>query len=169
MPTAQASQYISRITSLTSGRDPIEILSSTPEALRKVARGIDAQRLQTRFGENKWSPAEIMAHLADSELMAGVRFRQTLAGPNGTPIPAYDQNAWASVCQYGEIPFEDSLRTFKTVRDCNLRLLRRLNSADKEKYGVHQERGRESVADLITMMAGHDLNHLHQVSAALRS
>jgi len=32
-----------------------------------------------------------------------------------------------------------------------------------ENYGMHQERGKETIAHLVRMFAGHDLNHLAQV------
>ena len=167
MPTADTAQYVARIRSLTLGRDPIEILSSTPDELRKLVTGIDAQRLHLRPAEHKWSAAEIMAHLADSEMMAGVRFRQILSGPNGMAIPAYNQNAWATICMYEKIPYTQSLVTFSWIRRCNLRLLERLNPTQMEQYGVHDERGRESVGDILTLLAGHDINHLQQISSAV--
>jgi hypothetical protein len=32
-----------------------------------------------------------------------------------------------------------------------------------ENYGMHQERGKETIAHIVRMFAGHDLNHLRQV------
>jgi hypothetical protein len=35
-------------------------------------------------------------------------------------------------------------------------------------YGVHQERGNETVTRIVTLVAGHDLNHLNQIEAILK-
>jgi hypothetical protein len=37
-----------------------------------------------------------------------------------------------------------------------------------KNYGMHQERGQESVAHIVKMAAGHDLNHLRQIEAILK-
>ena len=38
-----------------------------------------------------------------------------------------------------------------------------------ENYGQHSERGKETVEHLMRMMAGHDLNHLHQMEKIAKS
>jgi hypothetical protein len=42
----------------------------------------------------EWSVAEVLQHLADSDLITGYRIRLMLAQDN-PPIPGYDQDAWA--------------------------------------------------------------------------
>jgi hypothetical protein len=32
-----------------------------------------------------------------------------------------------------------------------------------ENYGMHSERGRESIAHIVRMFAGHDINHVRQI------
>jgi cold shock CspA family protein len=168
MATATAAEYIKRIRALTEGREPWEILSSTASELQKIVKGVDPGALRVRASGDQWSGAEIMAHLADSELMAGVRFRQILSCPDGTTIPAYDQNAWARVCGYDQIAYQDSLDVFRAVRNCNLRLLQRLDPGQRNKFGLHQERGQESISDVMLLLAGHDINHLQQISSAVQ-
>ena len=53
------------------------------------------------------------------------------------------------------------------VRESNLALLKAVPRPTWENYGVHQERGNESVGHFVPMVAGHDLNHLRQVEAIL--
>jgi len=56
-----------------------------------------------------------------------------------------------------------SVELFRAVRDANLALLRSLEPAQWALYGVHSERGRESIEDMVRMTAGHDVNHLRQI------
>jgi hypothetical protein len=60
------------------------------------------------------------------------------------------------------------LATFRTLREANLALLKSVPRKLWENYGVHQERGNESVSHVVHMVAGHDLNHLRQVEAILK-
>jgi hypothetical protein len=49
------------------------------------------------------------------------------------------------------------------VRENNLDLLDSVPKNLWENYGMHQERGKETIAHIVRMLAGHDLKHLGQV------
>jgi hypothetical protein len=38
-----------------------------------------------------------------------------------------------------------------------------------ENHGMHSERGKETIAHIVRMFAGHDLNHLQQVEKLAKS
>jgi len=87
-------------------------------------------------------------------------------------ITGYDQDAWAARLRYAEAPLEPALADFEAARAANLRLLARVPESDRERIGVHAERGEESVAHMIRMYAGHDVLHIRQIErilAAVRS
>jgi hypothetical protein len=48
-----------------------------------------------------------------------------------------------------------------------LRLLRGLDDEELDRYGMHAERGRETVRHLLALYAGHDRNHLAQIERLL--
>lgn len=162
--TPAIAQYVSRTISALEGRDPLEVLESTPGVISSRLAGRSPEQLQTPPAPGKWSVAQIIAHLSEAELVIGFRIRLVL-GANGTPIQAFDQDAWAS--RYAGMPVSDSLEVFRVVRAANLALLRSLSAEQWEQYGMHSERGKESVAQIVRMAAGHDLNHLRQLDAAL--
>ena len=105
---------------------------------------------------------EILAHMADAELVIGYRMRLILAS-NGTTIQAFDQDAWAETFGYSRCDPKVSLETFRALRESNLRLLSSVPKQSWKNYGEHSERGRETVDHIVKMIAGHDLNHLQQV------
>ena len=90
------------------------------------------------------------------------RLRHIL-GNNGAPIQAYDQNVWAETFDYAHRDAKESLEFFQVLRTRNLAMLKALPKEFWENYGMHQERGKESIAHIVRMYAGHDLNHLGQV------
>ena len=159
-------QYTQRLVSYTEDKEPMLLQRAAPKKLAALIKGKQKKRLMRRPAPGKWSIAEIMAHLADSEIVIGWRLRQILS-TNGVPIQAYDQDRWASTFDYAHRDPRQSLESFRVVRESNLALLKAVPRPTWENYGVHQERGNESIGHLVRMIAGHDLNHLGQVEAIL--
>jgi hypothetical protein len=162
--TPAIADYISRTIGALEGRDPLSVLESTPDELASRIRGRTIEQLQARPAPGKWSVAEVLAHLSEAEMMIGCRIR-LIVGTNGTPIQAFDQDAWA--VRYAAIPVDSSMDLFRAVRTANVALLRSLTPEQWEQYGMHAERGKETVAQVARMAAGHDLNHLKQLDAML--
>jgi len=90
-----------------------------------------------------------------------------LAQP-GQPIMAYDQDKWAATLGYKRLPAGKLLEQVRVLRESNLRLLKAVPRPWWNRYGMHSERGRESVARTVTLLAGHDVNHLNQIAAIRR-
>jgi hypothetical protein len=89
-------------------------------------------------------------------------------GNSGAQIQAFDQNVWAKSFDYAKRDPKQSLEVFRVLRENNLAMLKALPKELWEHYGVHQERGKESVAHIVRMYAGHDLNHLGQVERIVK-
>ena len=159
-------QYTARMLGMLAGRDPMDVLPGTPAALALLVGAQPVDRLTRRPAPGTWSVAEILAHLADTETVIGLRVRTVLERP-GAAIQAFDQDVWAAYSDYGSIPAGESLDRFGANRRANVRLLRLLAPEQLARHGVHSERGPETVAHIIRMWAGHDLNHLAQVEKIL--
>jgi DinB superfamily len=157
-----AQQYIQRILSHVEGQDAIKVQRATAAKLKKLTHGLTPKQLRWQPAPGKWSIAEIVAHLADVEIVASWRMRSVL-GANGTAIQAFDQDAWASVFKYGKRDVEQSLEVFRLLRENNLAMLKALPPESWDNYGMHAERGKETIAHLARMFAGHDTNHVLQV------
>jgi uncharacterized damage-inducible protein DinB len=162
MAPESPAQYTARILGYLDTKDPLEVLESTPAALTKLVSTSDEAALSVPPAPGKWSAREILAHLADTEVVLGYRVRRILES-DGVAIDAYDQNRWAAIGNYAQIPTRDSLDRLRTLRAGNLRLLRSLSSAQLAHTGVHAERGPESIGHIMRLWAGHDLNHRGQV------
>jgi DinB family protein len=161
-----AEQYIARILGNLEGQNPLKVQGATPQKLGQLLKGVPAAKLRKKPAPDKWSVAEIVAHLADAELVAGWRLRAILGAP-GTPIQAYDQNAWVEAGQYAKKDPRTSVAQFRAFRDANLALMKSLKPEQWKLHGLHAERGEESVERLSQLMAGHDINHLRQIQGIL--
>jgi len=155
-------QYTERMLSHSQGKNPVRLQQGTHRKLATLIKRLSNKQLTRRPAPDKWSIAEILAHLADAELVIGYRMRLILAS-NATAIQAFDQNAWAQTFNYSRRDPKTSLETFRVLRENNLRLLSTVPRSSWENYGQHQERGKETVDHIVKMMAGHDLNHVAQV------
>ena len=155
-------EYTARLLSLSAGADPFEVLAATPRTIAAWIAGRSAGDLRRPPSPGKWSVAQILAHLADSEIVFAYRVRMILSC-SGTPIQAYDQDAWSRAQRAEASDPQRSLALFTAIRESMLPLLRGLNGEDLDRYGLHAERGKESVRHLLALYAGHDRNHLAQI------
>jgi hypothetical protein len=158
--------YVDRILGYTQGQEPLKVQAATASALVRLVKGVSPAKLRKRSAPEQWSVAEILAHLADSEIVCGWRLRAILGAP-GNPIEAYDQNAWAAAGHYASRDPRQSIAQFREMRNANLLLLNSLTPEQWSLYGLHAERGKESVERIVNLMAGHDLNHLQQIKRLL--
>ena len=159
-------EYVQRIQGKLAGQDPLKVQSTTAKKLARLVKGATPAKLRKRPAPEKWSAAEILAHLADAELVNAWRYRSILGAP-GTPIQAYDQEAWAAAGQYSKRDARKSLEQFRILREANLALLKSLSPEQRKLSGMHAERGEESIERLTQLIAGHDINHLEQVEQIL--
>jgi hypothetical protein len=160
-------QYTQRMLSHSEGGEPLRMQAVAPKKLAALIRGKNKKQLTRRPAPGKWSVAEIMAHLADAEVVLSWRLRQILSG-SGVSIQAFDQDVWAGTFDYAHRDAKQSLETYRVLRESNVALLKSMPKQLWDNYGVHQERGNESVAHIVRMTAGHDMNHLQQVEKILK-
>jgi hypothetical protein len=163
-----ARQYTERILANAAGQEPLKLQAATNKKLVRLIQGISTSKLRKRPAPAKWSVVEILAHLADVEIVIAWRMRSILGAP-GTPVQAYDQNAWVISGHYDKRDPRKSIELHRVVREANLALLKSLSPAQWKQYGQHAERGRESIEHIVHMVAGHDVNHIKQIEGILTS
>ena len=164
----QAAAYVSAIIDLLGSQDPMTVLRETPAALRRASDGLPPAKLKQPEKAGKWSIAQVLQHLADSDLVWGWRVRLILAQDRPT-ITGFDQDLWAERLDYEHADPNESLETFAVLRRDNLRLIERATPEDLQRVGVHAERGEESAGYLVRLYAGHDLMHLNQIDRIART
>jgi hypothetical protein len=161
-----SAQYTQRIYGYLAGRDPVKLQAAAPAKLAKLLKRITPAKARNRPAPGKWSIAEIVAHLADTEVAIGWRVRMVLGQP-GEPIQPFDQDLWASAMRYEKRDPRKSLEQYRGLREANVALLKSLSPDDWKKSAVHPERGEQTVRTIVEMTAGHDLNHISQIEKIL--
>lgn len=142
------------------GQDPIPVITLTSELLHSLIDPLTAAHVDSAPAPGKWSIREIVAHLADCELVFAFRLRQTLAEDHPV-IQPFDQTKWGE--RYAAYDIASGLALFTSVRNWNLKLLTTVTEADRHRPTTHPERGTMTLWTIVETMAGHDINHLQQV------
>jgi hypothetical protein len=157
-------QYIQRILGHASGHEPLKVQATTPKKIKSLIQNHSAAALRKRPAPDKWSVAEIVTHMVDTDIVGGFRMRFILGAP-GAAIQGFDQDVWASAGHYADRDAHESLEHFTALRAANLAMLKTLQPEQWQHHGIHSERGHETIQHIVTMYAGHDLNHLKQIEA----
>jgi len=166
--TENAAAYVKRVMDLLGDRDPFAVQEEQLAVLEKEIAGLDDAILRRPEMPGKWSILQALQHLADSELVFRYRMRLALAQP-GAGILGIDQDLWASGLEYNEADPAETLAFLRVLRNTNLKMLHALSDEQMERYGLHNERGPESVRKMMRMTAGHDLLHRHQIKRIKRT
>jgi hypothetical protein len=159
-------QYTQRIIANTEGKQPLTVQAATAKKLERLIKGVPTAKLRKRPAPDKWSVSEILAHFADVEVAVGFRMRSILGAP-GTSVAAFDQDSWVISGHYEKRDPRKSIEHFRVAREANLSLLKSLKPEQWKHYGMHAERGQETIEHVVRMLAGHDLNHLNQIERIL--
>jgi hypothetical protein len=145
--------------------DLLERYRRGPEVIATVMTGAAGAELDFKPAPDKWTVRQIVAHLADSELVAADRFRRIIAEENPTLI-GYDQNAWAANLNYAKKKSSESVDLFRRLRADCYELLKDLTPGTFERKGNHSERGVVTLRELLQTMAEHAEAHARQIRQA---
>lgn len=110
----------------------------------------------------KWSAAEIVQHLADSEMNSALRLRKLLT-EDFPIIYGYDQDVYADKLFYNEREIAPALDAFRGARATSAQLLEHLTEADWQREGWHNEHGRYTIEKWLEIYAAHAYSHAAQI------
>jgi hypothetical protein len=135
----------------------------SPKQIAAAVSGLSDKVLRYKPAPEKWCILEILAHLADIEILYAYRLRQMLADKKPVIAPI-DQDDWARNLTYMESSAPEAVALYGLLRHHNLRLLRRIQVDDLNKSAFHPEKQQKvTVADYIGMLVKHGPTHLEQI------
>jgi hypothetical protein len=124
--------------------------------------GFPPAHLATRAIPGKWTAAEIVHHLADSEVQSATRLRKLLAEEHPV-IQGYDQDRWAETLGYNERPIGPSLALFRAARESTAQLLGRMTEEQWRHLGWHSDAGPYHAERWLEIYAAHAHGHAGQI------
>jgi hypothetical protein len=144
--------------------DLLERFRRGGELLASATTGAAGSELDFKTSPEKWSVRQLVCHMADSELVDGMRLRLIIAEENPT-LCGYDQEAWAKNLDYGKRKLSGAIETCRRLRAENYELLRELPEQTFSRIGTHVESGKRSLLDQVRNSTEHLESHVMQVKA----
>jgi hypothetical protein len=149
-------------------KQAIEQIRQMPAKLEAAVAGLTDQQLDTPYGEGKWTPRQVVHHVADSHMNALARMKLILTEAKPTWF-AYKQDEWAETPEVLALSPQVSLAMIGGIQERMATLLERLADDDWKRVGVHPERGDMTIDDLATLYAGHGDKHVGHIMGLRKS
>jgi hypothetical protein len=118
--------------------------------------------LDFKTSPEKWSVRQLVCHMADSELVDGMRLRLIIAEENPT-FGGFDQDAWAKNLDYGKRKLSWAIETCRRLRAENYELVKELPEEAFARTGTHSSGGKRSLLDQVRAGAEHLESHVMQL------
>lgn len=137
----------------------IDKYSSGSNLLRQSISGMTREQVLARPIVGKWSTLEVVAHLADFEVIGVDRLTAVIADHEPT-LPGRDEQKYAARLAYDQRDLEEQLRLIELCRSHVTRILRTLTEADLQRRGIHTEAGPLTLEQLLGRSINHVEHHL---------
>jgi hypothetical protein len=142
-------------------RDPVDVLASSLDDYCVVVERLTADDWRRPWQPGKWTVAQIMVHVAQWEMILGIRVRCAVAAPDYAVQPM-DQDELMRV-EGDVVDGDTAFAAFEGARRMNLALAASLSPGDRRKRCRHPEQGDIDVEYLLVTMAGHGVHHFKQI------
>ena len=143
----------------------LNAFSQGPQRLKKAVEGLSLEEMRKRIIPDKWTIAEIVVHVVDSELMGYCRIYQTITQSDKV-FAYYNQNIWTDILDYNEYPqdmIDDRFILFESLRNSILHTFKNLSTKDWTRTGLHPEMGDITLRNLLELYADHCERHIDQI------
>lgn len=130
--------------------------------LQKALRGVELNILDRQPGPGKWTIRQILAHLADAEIVGSARLRWIIAQP-GSRLIGWNQELWADKTQYHRQDLNSSLAVLTALQRATAEVLERLPADAWSNKATHEERGELSLLEIFRGNVEHAERHAQQI------
>ncbi|TKD66136.1 DinB family protein [Flavobacterium sp. ASW18X] len=133
-------------------------LEDSKSSFLELLQSINPEQLQYAYAEGKWTVAEAIIHIIDTERVFQYRVLR-LARNDKTELPGFDQNIFVPTCNAQNRSLESIIVEYKAVRESTLTLFYSLDAQALERSSIVSG-GNVSARAILYMIAGHQLHHV---------
>lgn len=152
--TAYQKSYVDKV---PAGNLP-DILRLNGEKTLELLRNLTETERKYIYADGKWSIAQILVHIIDTERIFAYRALRIARGDK-TPLPAFEENDYAKNSNANERDFEEILEEYDCVRKATVSLLKSFTNEMLQNIGVSSNMN-VTVNAIIYMLAGHEIHHV---------
>ena len=137
----------------------ISLYAAGSTILRKAVDGVAQQKLNIRIAPGTWSIQEIIVHMIDSDLAATHRMRR-IAAEEMPLLVSYDEDAFIARLAAEKTDIAEALDLFDANRTFTARWLRTLESSAFARSGIHTQRGKVTLGEILAIYTHHLEHHM---------
>ena len=138
--------------------DPVSALEQQSQELLSLLRPLDETKQLHRYAPGKWSVKDVLGHIIDAERIFSYRALR-IARADQTPLPIFDENAYAAAAGSDQWAWNERLEEFEHVRGATVLLFRHLPEAAWLRTATVSG-GPMSVRALAYITLGHAGHHM---------
>lgn len=128
------------------------------DEVRAMAEGLSAEELNRAVAPGKWSVQQVIVHLLDSDLAATHRLRR-MAAEDVPLLIAYDETRFVERLGYEKANIQEVVALFAANRRFTAQWLRTLPAEAFDRTGVHNQRGKVTLAEMVSIYVDHVEHH----------
>lgn len=155
--TNEHAPYFSRYIALVGEGDFFDELNVSFERCYQLFNNLPAEKHNFRYAEGKWTPKEMLMHIIDTERVFSYR-AMTIARNDKTPLPGFDENAYADSIDVSNRSMSSLLDEFKAVRQATLSFFQNLPEENSSIIG-NANNFPTSPRAIAYMIIGHVIHH----------
>lgn len=140
-------------------REAVDRYAAGPELLRNSVAGLSAEQIRTPAPPGRWSPLEVVCHLADFETIYADRIKRILAEESPLLLSG-DPDLFAASLSYADRDLDEELALITAQRGQIVRILRGHPAADFHRPGRHSVDGPVSILTLLKSVGNHIPHHV---------
>lgn len=132
------------------------------DRLVEAVQGLTKEQMDIPRAPGKWTIRQIVAHLADTEMVYTHRMRKVIAEGGGA-LTGFDQDQWVAELFAAEMPVSAAIGLIQSLRAYHVLVLRRLPLEAYERQGQHETDGSVTAFALLEKITNHLVHHVSQI------
>ena len=149
--------YATYLRKLDEQEDLMPVLLQGQEWFQNFVAELNDEQLAYSYGEGKWTIAEVLVHLIDTERIFQYRaFR--ISRNDKTPMPGFEQDDYIIESNCNIRTKEDILEEYLSVRNASIILFKNMSETKLKRFGTASGMP-WSVAALGLAISGHQRHH----------
>jgi hypothetical protein len=136
----------------------LTLLKAQGRETQALLAGVSEAKAMHRYAAGKWSVKEVIGHLADTERVFCYRALSFARGDE-TPLPGFDEKAWAPAGRFDVRSLKDLARELDAVRGATIALFSGIDAEALARRGTANNHP-ITVRALAWIIAGHERHHV---------
>jgi uncharacterized damage-inducible protein DinB len=139
-------------------RNVLVALNDSEARLLGLVSDLSAEKWQFAYAEGKWTLAQLVQHIIETELIFGFRALTFSRASNPETLPGFDENQYADLGNASLLTGSELISYFKSVRNTSRMLFSTTDSEQLLKVGNASNHDIQ-VEALFLLISAHTLHH----------